>query len=207
MNIAPQILSMPAAALEQAADIQGRAFFDDPAFTFTFPDETSRRAGLPWLMGMGIGYGSRFGEVLTTAGTMLGHSVWLPPGRTELTDDRMAELGFTQGPERIGDDAWMRFGSFMEMASSHHHALMPGPHWYLMILGVEPARQGQGVGSALLAPMLARSDADSLPCYLETAKERNLPFYRRHGFEVRAQDAIPGGGPRVWMMVREPRRG
>jgi GNAT superfamily N-acetyltransferase len=38
-----------------------------------------------------------------------------------------------------------------------------GSHWYLFILGTEPAAQGQGLGSALLAQVLARVDADGMP--------------------------------------------
>jgi ribosomal protein S18 acetylase RimI-like enzyme len=77
-------------------------------------------------------------------------------------------------------------------------------HWYLFILGTEQAAQGRGWGSALLAEMLARVDADGMSAYLESSSERNLALYARHGFEVTDEVAIPGG-PRVWPMWREPR--
>jgi ribosomal protein S18 acetylase RimI-like enzyme len=78
-------------------------------------------------------------------------------------------------------------------------------HWYLFILGTEPAAQGQGLGSALLAQALARVDADRMPTYLESSNEGNLAWYGRHGFEVTSEVVIPGG-PRIWPMWREPRR-
>ena len=205
MNTELQIARLTSEDVARAAEVQGRAFFDDPAFMFTLPDAAARRERLPWLMGVGIGYGERYGEVVTTAGDMLGHAVWLPPGETSLAEERMSEFGFDRAAERLGDEALKRFGDFMEHMSAHHDRLMPARHWYLMILGVEPDRQGQGIGSTLIRPALERADADRLPCYLETAKERNLAFYRRHGFEVRHEEPIPGGGPNVWMMVRDPR--
>jgi ribosomal protein S18 acetylase RimI-like enzyme len=77
-------------------------------------------------------------------------------------------------------------------------------HWYLFILGTEQAAQGRGLGSALLAQMLARVDTDGMPVYLESSNERNLALYGRYGFETTSQVAIPGG-PRIWPMWREPR--
>jgi predicted N-acetyltransferase YhbS len=81
---------------------------------------------------------------------------------------------------------------------------MSEPHHYLMVLGVDSEKQGQGVGSKLIAPGLARADADRLPCYLETMKTRNLDFYGKHGFEVVHAGEIPKGGPPFWTMRREP---
>jgi ribosomal protein S18 acetylase RimI-like enzyme len=78
------------------------------------------------------------------------------------------------------------------------------PHWYLASLGTAVDRQGQGVGSALMRPVLAHCDAEGLGAYLESSKERNVPFYRRHGFEVRQEVTLPGDGPPIWTMWRDP---
>jgi ribosomal protein S18 acetylase RimI-like enzyme len=79
------------------------------------------------------------------------------------------------------------------------------PHWYLAVVGTEPSRQGEGIGSALLAPVLERCDHDQVPAYLESSNEANLAFYARHGFEVTRTIDIEQGGPRIWPMWREPR--
>ncbi len=39
---------------------------------------------------------------------------------------------------------------------------------------------------------------------LETMREANVAFYRRHGFEVAATFALAGGGPTCWVMRRAP---
>jgi ribosomal protein S18 acetylase RimI-like enzyme len=78
------------------------------------------------------------------------------------------------------------------------------PHLYLSVLGTDPSAQGRGIGSALLTPALAQCDADGVPAYLESSKERNVAFYARHGFRVTEELDLPRG-PRMWLMWREPR--
>jgi ribosomal protein S18 acetylase RimI-like enzyme len=80
------------------------------------------------------------------------------------------------------------------------------PHHYLFVLGVEPARQGQGLGKALLARLAARADEDGLPCYLETDKESNVRLYQRAGYEVIDEGDVPTRPTfHLWTMIRPPR--
>jgi GNAT superfamily N-acetyltransferase len=91
----------------------------------------------------------------------------------------------------------------MALMDAHHpHE----PHFYLPIIGVDPAWQGQGVGSALLQPVLERADLEGMPAYLEATTDRNRALYERHGFDVRDIVYMPGGGPPLWLMWREPQR-
>jgi ribosomal protein S18 acetylase RimI-like enzyme len=77
------------------------------------------------------------------------------------------------------------------------------PHLYLAVLGVDPGRQGEGIGSALIRPGLELCDREGLGAYLETGKERNVAFYGRHGFRVTEELQMPKGPP-VWLMWRDP---
>jgi len=93
-----------------------------------------------------------------------------------------------------------RWRTVFEQLSRHHP---PEPVAYLSLLGVSPERQGSGVGTALLRAWLTDVDAAGQPAWLETARPENLPFYRRHGFEVAGELSI--FDVPVWMMARPPR--
>ncbi|HHG2225134.1 GNAT family N-acetyltransferase [Synechococcus sp. CCFWC 502] len=75
-------------------------------------------------------------------------------------------------------------------------------HWHLGPVAVEPSRQGQGVGSALLKGACNRMDQRAAILYLETDKEENVRFYQKHGFEVVGQSLALN--QKSWYMRRLP---
>jgi GNAT superfamily N-acetyltransferase len=77
-----------------------------------------------------------------------------------------------------------------------------GPHWYLAFIGVDPVRQGHGVGAALLRSRLRRCDQEGLPAYLESSKPENVPLYQHFGFHVTGTLDLPKGAPVVTTMWR-----
>ena len=79
---------------------------------------------------------------------------------------------------------------------------VPGPHFYLSVLGVEPERQGEGIGSSLMQPVLEMATSAQLPAYLETATGRNVLLYERAGFAVVEELVIPGTDIHGWLMLR-----
>lgn len=79
------------------------------------------------------------------------------------------------------------------------------PHWYLMLLAVDPPSQRRGAGTMLVERGLALADQQGVGAYLETQKEENLAYYRRFGF-VLAQTLNPvAGGPPYYTMWRAAR--
>ncbi len=78
------------------------------------------------------------------------------------------------------------------------------PHWHLAAVGVVPDRQSTGVGSRLLAPMLARCDRLGMPAYLESSNRRNLDFYERFGFRSTGEVATVDGQVALTLMWRSP---
>ncbi len=177
-----------------------RTFFDDPVTSHIFRNEQRREAALRvyFRTQMRADY-LPFGGCYTTEG-YTGSAIWAPAGKPLRTGlggivTMLPVLPFVAS--NLGTT--LRLLALIE--SKHPHE----PHWYLATLGTAVDKQGTGVGSALLRPVLEHCDAEGIPCYLESSKEGNLPFYRRHGFAVVEELPLPGDGPPVWTMWREPR--
>jgi ribosomal protein S18 acetylase RimI-like enzyme len=195
------------AVTDRAEIVLARAFLHDPMLCFILPDAAARARLLPWFLGTTIRYGLHYGEVYATPGEIAGVAVWLPPGKTTLSFGRMVRSGMLATPLRFGLAAFGRFMTLANHVEQVHKRIAPMPHWYLWGIGVDPARQGRGLGGALLRPVLARADATGMPCYLETFNAASVAFYERHGFAVAVSDDIPDGGPRFWTMLRPPSQG
>jgi GNAT superfamily N-acetyltransferase len=124
---------------------------------------------------------------------------WAPPERWQAPADVIADL--TPLREILAEGL-----SRFVLAMHAMHAVHPdAPHWYLQGLGTDPPRQREGLASAALQPILERCDAEGLPAYLESTKERNLVFYEHHGWRVTGTIQLPDGGPTLWSMWRDPR--
>jgi len=198
------VLPLRETQIEHAGFVLARSFFDDPFISYAFPDPDHRFRESPWFFSVGVRAVLGVGRVHTDA-RVTGAAVWMPPGTPSLSDEAFAAAGFSDAPRRLGLEALTRFGQNMSHLGELHERLMPEPHWYLMILGVDPPHQGRGVGGELMQPVLAECDREGLPAYLETQKARNVPFYRKHGFEVVHETEAPTGGPHWWLMRRQPR--
>jgi ribosomal protein S18 acetylase RimI-like enzyme len=186
----------------------GRAFGADPLFTHLVPEAARRARFLSWYAGAMIRLGRRAGVVdaaTVAPAPVAGVAVWLRPGHTAPPLSALVRARLLPGlPLRLGPAGFGRFVRFARAAEGLHRCAVPGPHWYLLLLGVAPERQRQGLGSALVRAGLDRAAAGGLPCYLETLNAADLPFYRKHGFAVAATGAVPRGGPPLWAMVWAP---
>lgn len=204
MQTSTEPVLLQSADLERATRVLTRAFHDDPGIVWLVPNEGQRRRLLYWNHRKFLQYGLRAGRVFTTPESVDGIATWLPPERPMMTFMDAVRLGLLALPFKGSLLQLVRFSAMTALFQKLHRQDAPMRHWYLNVLGVDPERQGQGVGGRLIAPILERADSDRLPCYVETGKEINVTFYQKHGFEVLREGDLPLGGPRWWTMLREP---
>lgn len=56
--------------------------------------------------------------------------------------------------------------------------------YYLWFIGVDPEFQNEGIGSVLLSEIIEDSEHKRRPIYLETSTLKNLPWYKKFGFDI-----------------------
>lgn len=187
------------ADLTALADALARAFLDDPVMTWLLgDDEAARLRRLRRFMRSEARRHARHGGPVLTNDGRHGGALWDAPGAWRMTWPdmvRAAPVMITGVGPRLG----RALAGFGQMEAHHPRE----PHWYLAILGTDPPHRGTGVGSALVAPVLARCDDEGQGAYLESSKPENIPYYERFGFRVTGELTMPKG-PRVWPMWRDP---
>jgi ribosomal protein S18 acetylase RimI-like enzyme len=191
----PRLLAQGEHAL--IGNIIGDSFSDDPVNLWVFGGEQSiaaynTLAAKKLYLRRGFGY-----VVADDGGTM-----WLPPGVSKRIP-LWNSLDIATAMLRHGGFKFLRRGLAVDDFLIRKKPCEP--HYYLYAIGARRARQGKGVGGALMTAGLERVDRDHMPAYLENSKETNIAFYRRLGFEVIEQVTPAPGCPPLWLMWRAAR--
>jgi ribosomal protein S18 acetylase RimI-like enzyme len=170
-------------------------FAADPILRWIYPEPHAYVAHFPRVADLFGGAAFEHGGAYQN-GDFTATALWLPPGVHPDEEGLVACFEDT-----VAADKRERLFSLFEQMGRYHPE---GPCWHLAFIAVDPARQGKGLGSALLEASLRRCDEDRIPAYLESTNPANLSLYRRHGFAqiglIEAQDALP-----LFPMLRPPR--
>ncbi len=191
-----------------AATVLAAALRDEPGFASVVPDPVRRAQVMGVLLKILVRDAFPLGNVRVARdnGHIVGTAIWYAPGDFPMTALRQLRIAPAMLPMlRFGRSMVTRLGQMEENAKA---AFPKEPCWYLAALGVDPERQGLGIGSRLMEAALAEIDTNCEAAYLETGEEINVRFYERFGFEVResALQLAPAPGPTHWTMWRLPVR-
>jgi ribosomal protein S18 acetylase RimI-like enzyme len=205
MSTTHEIALIAAEQIPSAGEVLARAFIDDPLCVYTQPDPTARISEFGWLFTECVRQGATQSGVYPDipAGTPSGVAIWSPPQLGQAEPDTREAPNRDEMERRFGSEAYRRFSTYRHFEHVHQKR-MAGPHWYLALVGVSSSARGQGIGQALLTPVLRSADEQGLPCYLETFVSRNVGFYERRGFEVVDAGLEEVSRIPFWAMKREP---
>jgi ribosomal protein S18 acetylase RimI-like enzyme len=176
-------------------DVLVRANWADPAARWVWPDSQRFLTHFPSFVRAFGGKAFAHRSAYYIDG-YIGAALWLPP---DVHPDENALIALLQRTvsDQIQKDV---FAVFEQMGRYHPSE----PHWYLPLMGVDPSQQSKGFGSALLQHILIQFDRDNKLAYLESSNPRNIPLYKRHGFELLGTIQT-GTSPSISPMLRRPR--
>jgi GNAT superfamily N-acetyltransferase len=183
-----------------ASDLDGltttltAAFATDPLWSWAFPDPEHLSVWWRYCVASALRY-----PWVWISGDYAAASVWIPPHGIELTAEE------EEGIEPlIRDLIGARCDDVLELID-RFEASHPReePHYYLSLLGTHPDRRGEGLGMALLADNLRRTDAEGIPAFLESSNPANDARYERLGFRQVGEFSTPDGARTVATMWRE----
>jgi GNAT superfamily N-acetyltransferase len=192
------------ASIGEAGHLLARAFAADPVITYFLAGAQRRRIALPAFFRAiileNLGRGHVYGA--WEQGRLIGVAVWTPPEEIRPALGIQFRARANHAIVRLLFP-WRTRGLYRGFgATASLHPTVA--HWYLAFIGVDPSRQGEGVGRQLLAPVLERADAGEVLCYLETPFPATREFYQRLGFDLGPEARPFQGAPPIWTMVRRP---
>ena len=192
----PEVRTLASDERDRAIAVQTMAFSSDPMMRWLYPEAGDYLEHFP---AFAAAFGGRAfaNDTAFVADDFGGAAFWLPVG-VEPDGEAIAEVI----QRSIGAE---RFAESVPMLEQMEHFHAKELHWYLPMIGVDPAHQGRGLGSALLRHALARCDAEGVAAYLESSNVANVPLYQRHGFDV-IGEIQAGDSPVMVPMLRPARK-
>ena len=165
--IKTSITTVTPSSVNQAVGTVVMAFSADPAARWFYPDPHQYLLHLPNFVRAFAGKAFEHNSAYYVDG-YLGAALWLPP---DVHPDEDALVALLQ--RTIAEENQQNVFAFLERMDSYHPS---EPHWYLPMIGVDPAHQHQGYGSALLQHALLACDRDHQLAYLESSSQRVCRF-------------------------------
>lgn len=187
------------------AQQMARAFYDDPCFSAFWPESSRKGQLMTWWFYIHVKYHHYRNQnpmyYLAPGGAtamFLTHKTWQESTSTLL-------LLF---PVNMWLCGWS-ISTYKEYSKMHHEMqqLHPTtPHWYLAMLGVDPAYQRQGLGRVVMEDPMRECDEKKMEMYLESSNPVNISFYQRLGF-VQCAEPVKGRSAILTSMLRKPNSG
>lgn len=154
---------------------------DDIFCGYVWPDRSVD--SMRWFFGVIADYCVRDGRawaIFAPNGAIVGAALWQSPqlpGEAGVSIMSMIKSGLLLSPFIMGIRPTARtLKSLGSTERSHLEEMGDDPHWSLYTCAVLPRFRNRGVGTKLLAPVLADADAANVPAYVDTATPRNEKF-------------------------------
>ena len=187
--------------IDTSADSIAKAFYDYPMFKHILGEKLNHeniKRFLKFLIKYSILYAEAYGTSREMEGIIL------------FTDFKDYNFNLIRSIRsgilplmKLGSDVGNRFNEFDKFSLEKHKRIMKDNHQYIILIGVNPSKQGQKYGKKLMIPVLKLAEEKGLASYLETHGEKNVNFFKKLGFKVVSEDILPGTDIIQYAMLKE----
>ncbi|HEY6899948.1 MAG TPA: GNAT family N-acetyltransferase [Puia sp.] len=164
---------------ELVVSILAESFDDNKSVNYIVRQDRRRVQRLVRLMEYSFDYCQLFGEVYLSDDRRGCVLAVLPEKKRATLRAIILDLRLVLGCVGLGN-----VGKAMAREARIKKVHPPDGFYYLWFIGVRRSEQNKGVGGMLLKEVLQQSEGMGRPVYLETSTEKNVPWYRKFGFEV-----------------------
>ncbi|MFJ2650793.1 GNAT family N-acetyltransferase [Streptomyces sp. NPDC087420] len=187
---------------DQLIAIYTDAFYDDPVFSWLFPDDGTRTPQLEKFFTTMVDHTFGHGGSALQTRDYGAVSMYFPPEAVEQPEDVQATL-LRSLRDVLGPDA-RRAVHLLTLLGDTHPKDLP-PHYYGTFVAARPEHQGAGLGTRLKQGVFALADQRAAGAYAEASSPRNLALYERLGQCRLGIDVTLPRGPQIFPIWRPPR--
>jgi ribosomal protein S18 acetylase RimI-like enzyme len=162
---------------ELIVDILAQSFNDNKSVNYIIKQDESRESRLKKLMAYSFNVCYWYGDVLFSDDKKACALIVYPDKKKTTLKSIWLDVKLALGCIGLGN-----LPKAMKRESAIKKVHPVNPFAYLWFIGVKPHEQNKGAGTALLNEILLKTKAAGLTVILETSVERNLPWYKKHGF-------------------------
>lgn len=161
-------------------EILMNAFFEDPFYSYVFPDIEKRKKQMQWWMETMIKNCLRYGQMFSLGPGFL---LIFGPDRPWYSTFNLIRCGLWKSIFMMSVREIMRLLEISNVWEKWHHSIKDH-HFYIFVIGVKPDEQGNGYGKGLMQWIIDKAKNEQLFCYLETMTNENVSFYKNLGFDI-----------------------
>lgn len=187
--------------IDTCADNIAKAFYDYPMFQHILADKLNHE-NIKLFLKFLIKYSILYAEAYASSREMEGIILFTDFKNYKFNLIRSIRSGILP-LMKIGPDEGKRFNEFDRFTLETHKRIIKENHLYIILIGVDPSKQGQGHGKKMMQHVLKVAKEKGQSCYLETHGEKNVSFYNKLGFKVVSEDILPGTDIVQYAMLKE----
>lgn len=160
-------------------DILSKSFESNQSVNYITKQDIKKRERVAALMDYSFEVCNMFGNVYLTNDNTACALVLYPDQKKTTLKSILLDVKLLINCVGIGN-----IGKVMKRESEIKKLQAKELMYYVWFIGVDPKAQGSGVGSQLMQEIIEESEKQQRDIYLETSTLKNLPWYKKFGFDI-----------------------